>query len=121
MPGILLHYAPHDVAKEMLSLPEFDSIVPFKCLNSQHKQFHLCIVWCCLTYHVSLKNLRVLHGLTLMSKYSFVVVNTNSSGLFLWTFVVVDLIKSSKGPVGFKSPELLAKVSVTTEKTDALK
>lgn len=56
-----------------------------------------------------------------MSKYSFVVVNTNSSGLFLWTFVVVDLIKSSKGPVGFKSPELLAKVSVATEKTDALK
>lgn len=60
-------------------------------------------------------------GLTLMSKYSFVVVNTNTLGLFLWTFVFVDLIKSSKGPVGFKSLELLSKVSVATEKTDALK
>lgn len=56
-----------------------------------------------------------------MSKYSFVVVNTDTLGLFLWTFVFVDLIKSSKGPVGFKSAELLSKVSVATEKTDALK
>lgn len=56
-----------------------------------------------------------------MSKYSFVFINTNSTGSLLWTFVVVDLIKSSKGPVGFKSPELLAKVSVAAEKTDALK
>lgn len=57
--------------------------------------------------------------LTLMSKYSFVVVNTNSSGSFLLIFV--DSIKSSNGPAGFKSLELLAKVSAAAEKTDALK
>ncbi len=115
------------VPKVCVKCPEFCCIMhrmtlPRRCLSSRVRLYCSLQVSDCTTQTVSLVHClelfdvpRFHHStLTLMSKYSLVVVSTYSSGSFLLIFV--DSIKISKGPAGFKSLELLTKVSAATDK-----